>query len=941
MASIGGVSGNNTTSSLYNSANVISGLASGLDTESMIEGLVQSYQNKIQTLNNKATKLEWKQEAYRSIITKMNAFASKYTSYSSSTNLMSASFFNNAIKVAAQGKYADKVTASGRTDSDIKLNKVTQLATAARYSTKSELDIGSDFAVTAESGVKFDDTVEMGTLSGSLTLNYGNKTVSVVFDPNTDMIDNSLSAGDKAKALGDIIRKKLGDQKITLSTGETKDASDMIDVTADASGRITFSDKTTARNSVYLSGASGTVESVLGLDLDDASEKKPNNFQISASTRLTQEPTVASLISGKTMNISLDGRSKSIYLPKVTQNEDGSYTLTPPTVGKDKDGRTTLAYEEKNAKTFSEKEYADAYAAMVNDAVQKEFGTKVTVSNEGTKDDNDVKSLQLKIQAPENSSMVINSDAGKALGIGSVATNYLNTGKTLGELTKKNPIDWDKMTKATDEKGEVLKDKDGKDLYEFVINGKKIGNYNEDSKLSDIMSDINNSDAGVKLSYSQTTRTFTFTSKDTGAENEISIEGGLAEAIFGSSKFSERSKGTFGEAYGVPWLNGERVNFKFPEAGGSYSLEVGKDDTIEDVVDQLNGIIFNNGCTAAYNKYTGELEITNNKSGAKVDLEMWVDDAFLGRVDLELQEGFAPAINYTPGQDAKFQVEVNGQTLDMTRATNSANIDGLTINFKSTFDAEEGDEVTFQTSTDSDKIVDAVKSMIADYNEMMSEIRGQYATLPYQSSNGSFKTYEPLSDEDKATMSESAIQKYEEKAKQGLLFNDSNLSTLYDRMRSVFSPGGADEALLRQMGITTTYSSTDGSSSIVLDESKLREMLDSDPDAVADLFTRSSGTGASSNGIMQGMKVQLDRYAGITGATKGILVQQAGTPLSSLTLMNNSWQNQIDDIYTDVEKWQDKLSAQVDKYTSMFSKLETLIYQMNSQSSTLAGLMGG
>ena len=52
-------------------------------------------------------------------------------------------------------------------------------------------------------------------------------------------------------------------------------------------------------------------------------------------------------------------------------------------------------------------------------------------------------------------------------------------------------------------------------------------------------------------------------------------------------------------------------------------------------------------------------------------------------------------------------------------------------------------------------------------------------------------------------------------------------------------------------------------------------------------------------------------------------------------------QNQIDDINTEIEKWQDKLSTQVDKYTSMFSKLETLIYQMNSQSSTLAGLMGG
>ena len=41
MASISGASRSNTTSSLYNSANVISGLASGLDTEGMIENLVK------------------------------------------------------------------------------------------------------------------------------------------------------------------------------------------------------------------------------------------------------------------------------------------------------------------------------------------------------------------------------------------------------------------------------------------------------------------------------------------------------------------------------------------------------------------------------------------------------------------------------------------------------------------------------------------------------------------------------------------------------------------------------------------------------------------------------------------------------------------------------------------------------------------------------------
>ena len=81
MASVSRAGGSSYTSSLYNSANIISGLASGMDTEGMIESLVQSYQTKLQNLSNKSTKIGWKQEAYRSIINKMTAFSNKYTSY--------------------------------------------------------------------------------------------------------------------------------------------------------------------------------------------------------------------------------------------------------------------------------------------------------------------------------------------------------------------------------------------------------------------------------------------------------------------------------------------------------------------------------------------------------------------------------------------------------------------------------------------------------------------------------------------------------------------------------------------------------------------------------------------------------------------------------------------------------------------------------------------
>ena len=83
--------------------NVITGLASGMDTESMIENAISAYKNKISALSQKRTKTEWKQDAYRSMISKMSSFLSKYTSYRSANNLMSTSFFDQAVKTVSKG----------------------------------------------------------------------------------------------------------------------------------------------------------------------------------------------------------------------------------------------------------------------------------------------------------------------------------------------------------------------------------------------------------------------------------------------------------------------------------------------------------------------------------------------------------------------------------------------------------------------------------------------------------------------------------------------------------------------------------------------------------------------------------------------------------------------------------------------------------------------
>ena len=933
MASISGASRSNTTSSLYNSANVISGLASGLDTEGMIENLVKGYQTKINTLNQKVTKTEWKQDAYRSIIQKMVGFSSKYTSYTSSTNLMSASFFNSAVKVAAQGLYADKVTASGKTSSDIVLNSVKQLATAAQYRTGSNLKAGDGRSIEAEAGVDLKGKTTLGSLSGSLTLTYGSNNITLSFDEVADKealeeikskykADNNRNMSE-TEALAALINQKLEGQKISFSGGTSADAKDRIEVRADGN-TITFADKSSAGNSVYLSGASGNVEDALGLDLENAKEDKPAAIKLNYDFSTTKEVNNAAYLSEKTMNLSLDGSTRQIKLPKITGSESAGYKIV------DNDGKA-LDYTAEN------------YTKVLNESLNKAFKGKVTVENKGTDGE-----LKLRFNVQEGSDLIINTDVGETLGIGRSATSYMNTSKTLEDLLGKDKLEG--LTPAKDKNGKELVDDKGNKLYEFKINDVVIGNYSKDTKLSDIMSDINgNKEAGVKVSYSQTTKNFTFTAKETGADSEIKINGGLAEAMFGSTEIPDNSGGSFAESYGVKWLqDGESAKFTFEIPGdGKHKFNITKETSIEDIVNELNESLIGKTNSFSYNKFTGQIEAKDRKSGEKVELK--ITDMYDDEVSFD--ESKAPAINYTPGQDAEFTVTVNGETINMKRASNSVNIDGLTINMHDTFDGsvdKEGkpsvdsagkptNSVTFKTSTDSDKIVEAIKTMIEDYNTMMTEIKAAYSTMPYQKSNGSFANYEPLTEDDRAGMSESAIERYEEKAKQGILFGDRTLSTLYDKMRNVFSPAGEDGAFLRAMGISTSFSISDGTQAVTLDEDKLRAMLDSDPDRVAEVFTKTSGTG----GVMQNLKTQLDNYAKTTGEPKGILIQQAGSPLSSLSLMNNSWQKQIDNYNTQIEKWQDKLSSQVDRYTQQFSRLEQLINQMNSQSSTLAGLMGG
>ncbi len=107
--------------------------------------------------------------------------------------------------------------------------------------------------------------------------------------------------------------------------------------------------------------------------------------------------------------------------------------------------------------------------------------------------------------------------------------------------------------------------------------------------------------------------------------------------------------------------------------------------------------------------------------------------------------------------------------------------------------------------------------------------------------------------------------------------------------------------------------------------------MEKNPDAVKEAFT-------AADGIASNLKNTMDKYVKTMGATKGILIEKAGSTHAPTSVKSNSLQSEIDDIDKILENLKTRLKSEQDRYISQFTQLETLISQMNSQSSYLSGM---
>lgn len=394
----------------------------------------------------------------------------------------------------------------------------------------------------------------------------------------------------------------------------------------------------------------------------------------------------------------------------------------------------------------------------------------------------------------------------------------------------------------------------------------------------------------------------------------------------GSSLWENRDKLGLGKYDTKEKLNDALKNFT---VNGAKIDNITADTTVDGLLTAIN----NNkdaGVTATYLGSENKFVLSSNEKGEGRKISLGADP----KDTTDAANLIFGGVSHD-GTDGEMSILYNGVKTTITSSSNTFSIDGLDISATNTFNtgsatAEGG--VRFTASADTEKVTETVKKFIEAYNAMIDEVRTQATTRP--DSN-----YKPLTDDQKNEMNETSIKNWEDKAKEGILYNSSALKDLDNATQGIFSSmmiNGVSYDDLEKIGISFPDDYTAGGK-IEFDEEKFKTAMDSDPEKVSDLFT---GTHGIVNTIDSTLSTYATRYASRNGNSYGVLIEEAGSEKLSLTLTNNSIYKELKDMQETITNLQSQLSTEQDRYISQFTQMETLINQMNSQSSYLSQLGG-
>lgn len=389
-------------------------------------------------------------------------------------------------------------------------------------------------------------------------------------------------------------------------------------------------------------------------------------------------------------------------------------------------------------------------------------------------------------------------------------------------------------------------------------------------------------------------------------------------------------------------INGKSYNYDFTstsdrtENGITY---VGaKNKSISDI---LNDISKGSNVDISYSQLDRKFYMTSKDTGASQDITI-TDDP-----DNKFVENLFGTTTATKGTDVVVKItQPNGSSNTLIQSSNNFTVDGIsyTLNSKPTT------PVTFGVKGDTEGTLNKIKGFIDSYNELIGKISSTVEEKKQY-------TYLPLTDEEKESMSEEQIEKWETKAKQGILSGDSTLENMLLQMRRAFTDKieGSGTSFF-EIGLNTS-SDVSQRGKIVIDEQKLTEALKNDPDKVMNLFIQKS---TSQSYYSRSMKTDdrkvryneegiFNRLSDIlednistyrdSNGKKGTLLEIAGIK-GDFTEFKNTLTDQIEDKKTRINEMLKRISDKEERYYKQFAQLETAMNNMNSQSSWLASQLG-
>ena len=207
-------------------------------------------------------------------------------------------------------------------------------------------------------------------------------------------------------------------------------------------------------------------------------------------------------------------------------------------------------------------------------------------------------------------------------------------------------------------------------------------------------------------------------------------------------------------------------------------------------------------------------------AGRQIKLDSELAQKLFGQNDAS--GAYEAGKGFKEGEDAIIHVNYgNGMSVVVQNSSNTFNLEGLNVTVTGEFggtkdangvwQADSSERVTFSSKADAEAVTEKVKNFFEDFNKLITESYNQLTTR-------SDSSYGPLSDEQKAEMSETSIENWETKAKQGILYNDSIVRDLNSTVESFLTQlmgSGISYQDLEKIGITYDETWSGGASTIV------------------------------------------------------------------------------------------------------------------------------